>query len=198
MSALAWTALSVFGVFLFAALGDLVSEEVRGWLDLAPRAVLRLAAMRLDPELRESICQDVWLPDLAYFLSGAELRPITRLIRGTTFALGLLRSARRIARLDRTAARQQATQALSELRWRSWLAYRDDPASVLANLRDDLHVRDVAEIIGSEEESRGEAIRDGCLKVDPDSVEIFFQVVDPCGRAVGRPVSGSTKIPDRA
>jgi hypothetical protein len=98
MSGLVWTVLCFVGVFLFAALGDLISEEIRGWLDLAPRAILRLAAARLDPELREGIYQDEWLPELIYVLRGAESRPITRLIRGTTFALGLLFAARRIAR----------------------------------------------------------------------------------------------------
>jgi Sigma-70 region 2 len=97
MTGLAWGALCLLGIFLFAALGDLVSEEVRGWLDLAPRAILRLAAAQLDPELRERMYQDEWLPELIYVLRGAESRPITRLIQGSTFALGLLISARRIA-----------------------------------------------------------------------------------------------------
>jgi hypothetical protein len=98
MTGLAWSVLCLLGVFLFAALGDLVSEEIRGWLDLVPRALLRLAAVQLDPDIREIIYEGEWLPDLIYELRGAESRPITRLIRGTTFALGLLSSARRIAR----------------------------------------------------------------------------------------------------
>jgi Sigma-70 region 2 len=97
MIALAWAALGLLGVFLFAALGDLVSEEIRGWLDLVPHAVLRLAASQLDPEQRETVYQDEWRPELIYVLRGAESRPITRLIRGLTFALGLLISARAIA-----------------------------------------------------------------------------------------------------
>jgi hypothetical protein len=83
-------------LFLFTALGDLVSEEVRGWLDLAPRMILRLAAARIDPESRDSIYRDVWLPDLFYLLRGDESRPITRLFRGMTFAVGLLFSARKV------------------------------------------------------------------------------------------------------
>ena len=98
MTGLAWGALSLIGMFLFAALGDVVSEEIRGWLDLAPRAVLRLAAARLDPELRESVYQEEWLPELIHVLRGAESRPITRLIWGSRFAVGLLFSARGIAR----------------------------------------------------------------------------------------------------
>jgi hypothetical protein len=85
-------------MFLSIALGDLVSEEIRGWLDRAPQAIVRLAVRRLDPESREFIYQEVWLPDLYYYLRGDESRPITRLVRGTTFAIGLLFAASRIAR----------------------------------------------------------------------------------------------------
>jgi ThiF family len=98
MTGLAWGALGLIGMFLFGALGDLVSEEIRAWLDLVPHAILRLAAAQLDPELRESIYEGEWLPELIYILRGAESRPITRLIRGMRFALGLLFSARGIAR----------------------------------------------------------------------------------------------------
>jgi hypothetical protein len=98
MTAFLWAVVVLAGMFLSAALGDLVSEEIRGWLDKLPQAVLRLAAGRLDPAFRESIYQDEWLPELVYALRGDESRPITRLIRGTTFALGLLFAARRIAR----------------------------------------------------------------------------------------------------
>jgi hypothetical protein len=98
VAALIWATLCLLGTFLLAALGDLVSEEVRGWLDLAPRAILRLAAARLDPGLQESVYQEEWLPELIYVLRGAESRPITRLLSGVRFALGLLFSARGIAR----------------------------------------------------------------------------------------------------
>ena len=98
MTSLAWVVLGILGMFLFGALGDLVSDEVRGWLDLAPHGVLRLAAARLDPELRESIYEGEWVPELQHVLHGAESRPITRLIIGTKFASGLLLTAPRIAR----------------------------------------------------------------------------------------------------
>lgn len=112
MTSLAWAVLTLAGVFLIAALGDLVSEEIRGWLDLAPRAILRLAATQLDPAQRETIYQDEWLPELLYALRGAEARPVTRLIRGTTYATGILIASRRIARrLTRSHPSQQATTA---------------------------------------------------------------------------------------
>jgi hypothetical protein len=113
MTGLAWSVLGLFGAFLFAALGDLVSEEIAGWLDLVPHAILRIAAVQLDPDLRESIYEGEWLPDLIYELRGAESRPITRLIRGVSLALGLVRAARRIARYRALAAEPTAPDGLS-------------------------------------------------------------------------------------
>jgi len=99
MTALAWAALALLSTCASAALGDLISEEIRSWLDLLPRAILRIAAnLLLDPAQRQTIYQDEWRPELSYILRGAESRPITRLIRGIRYALGILRSARRISR----------------------------------------------------------------------------------------------------
>jgi DNA-binding CsgD family transcriptional regulator len=86
------------GALLLGALGDLVHEEIRGWLDLVPHAILRLAASQLDIGQRSAIYENEWLPELCCVLRDAESRPITRLIRGITFAFGLLLAARRIAR----------------------------------------------------------------------------------------------------
>src|SRR5580704_10979371 len=106
-----WAVLAFLGVLLAATLGDLVSEEIRGWLDLIPRGFLRLAAARLDQAQRETIYQDEWLPELHFALRGAESRPITRLILGTRYALGLLVAARRISRrIDRDCQAFPATQ----------------------------------------------------------------------------------------
>lgn len=98
MTAMAWTVIGFAAAILLAAVGDLISEEIRGWLDLVPRAILRLAATQLDATQRETIYRDEWLPELIYALRGAESRPITRLIRGITFAVGFLVAARSIAR----------------------------------------------------------------------------------------------------
>jgi hypothetical protein len=111
-------------MYLFDALGDLVSEEIRGWLDLAPRGVLRLAAAQLPSEVREGIYEGEWLPDLIYELRGAESRPITRVIRGTSFALGLLIAARRISRFRAPAPRLAVASGYSTLRF--WWTYTTD------------------------------------------------------------------------
>jgi hypothetical protein len=94
----AWALLVTAATLGLTALGDLISEEIRGWLDLAPRAILRLAAAQLPSVQRTMIYDDEWLPELCYVLRGAEARPITRLIIGTKFAVGLLIAARGIAR----------------------------------------------------------------------------------------------------
>jgi len=80
------------------ALGDMASEEIRDRLDQLPRAILRLAARRLTPAQRTTIYDDEWVPELTYILKGAEARPITRLITGTWYALGILTKASRIVR----------------------------------------------------------------------------------------------------
>jgi DNA-binding transcriptional MerR regulator len=116
VTAWAWAAVCLSGMFVAAALGDLVSEEIRGWLDLAPRAMLRLAALQLENRQRDTIYRDEWLPELIYVLRGAESRPITRLIRGTTFALGLLIAARRIAHYRSPARRKAHLRAVSHNR----------------------------------------------------------------------------------
>ena len=91
------------GGIITATLGELVNEEIRGWLDYLPRFILRLAAGRLDPAGKITIYEDEWLPELACILRGAEARPISRLIIGVKFSAGLLITAKRIARhLHRT------------------------------------------------------------------------------------------------
>lgn len=113
----AWAALCFLGAPLLLALSDLVSEEIRGWLDLAPQGILRLAAAQLDAVQYENIYKGEWLPELQYILKGAESRPITRLIRGVNYALGLLISARRIARqLDRAPEANSAPRESFRLR----------------------------------------------------------------------------------
>lgn len=105
MTSILWTALGVVIFLGTTAIGDMVSEEVRDRLDRLPHAILRLAARRIDLRMRAATYQEVWLPDLAYYLKGDEARPVTRLFHGTRFALGILVSARRIAcQPDRTTA----------------------------------------------------------------------------------------------
>jgi hypothetical protein len=99
--------LSILGALVLlafgTALGDLLSEELRGWLDRVPYGLLRLAARRLPEKLRDDQLIG-WVGELHEFLRGAEARPIVRLLRGTKFAVGLLWSAGSIARALGSAA----------------------------------------------------------------------------------------------
>jgi hypothetical protein len=108
VTGLTWSALLLAGGLLSAAIGELVSEEIRGWLDLAPEGILRLAARRLDPSRRREIYEEEWQPELGWALRGAEARPITRLILGMHFALSLLIAAPKI---DRAAASRAVAPA---------------------------------------------------------------------------------------
>jgi hypothetical protein len=83
---------------LLAALSGLIGDEMRGWLELAPRGLLRLVAIQLPASDREAIYDEEWLPELLFILRKAEGRPITRLILGTWYAVSMIRSAGRVGR----------------------------------------------------------------------------------------------------
>src|ERR1022692_2151285 len=90
--------LSLVTAVLLAALGEMVSEEVRARLDRIPRAVLAVAAKRLPPEQRKGLYVEAWLPELHHVLQGDEAAPITRLIHGIRFAVSLWLSVPKIRR----------------------------------------------------------------------------------------------------
>lgn len=91
----------IAGTFIGAALllgvSELIADEARGWLELAPRGILRLVATRLPSGQREAIYNEEWLPELLCELRKGEGRPITRLIIGITFAADMARGARGVA-----------------------------------------------------------------------------------------------------
>jgi hypothetical protein len=77
---------------------DLISQELRGWLELVPAALLRLVvATRIPADQREELYEQDWLPELIYHLRKAEGRPITRLVVGIKYSVCLFRSARTVA-----------------------------------------------------------------------------------------------------
>ncbi len=114
MTAWAWALLAVVVSLVVLAGSDVVSAELRGRLDLAPRAVLRLAAVQLKPGQRKEIYEEVWIPDLLYVLRGKEALPITRLIRGMWFAFTLLISIVRGRYQYPAASHTKATLATNE------------------------------------------------------------------------------------
>jgi hypothetical protein len=107
MTGYLWAGIGLLVGLGMTALGDMASEEIRDRLDHMPHAILRLAARRLTPSQRTTIYQDEWLPELTHILRGAEARPITRLITGAIYALGILSTADQISRrLDRSSTEQ--------------------------------------------------------------------------------------------
>jgi hypothetical protein len=109
MTGVLWAVLAIIGGFGITAFGDMVSEEVRDRLDGLPRAILRLASLRLGPAEQEGIYEGEWLPELIEILKGDEARPVTRLFVGVSYAFGILVKARRIARDLSSPAAKRAT-----------------------------------------------------------------------------------------
>jgi Domain of unknown function (DUF5753)/Helix-turn-helix domain len=161
-------ALLGIAVGLFAAaIGDMVSEEVRDRLDHVPHAILQLAARRLDALERAAIYDDEWLPELTYILQGDEARPVTRLYHGTRFAFGILIAARRIARdlhraaslVDEQPRALQTFEAGDQAESSKWepLAEREPPAVLRMLLGAQL--RRLREAAGITAETAGYEIR---------------------------------------
>lgn len=95
----AWGVLLFTGGCLVAVLSGLIKDEIRGWLDLVPHGILRLAALLLESSQRKTIYEDEWVPELYHILLKADTRPISRrLFIGIHFSLGLLVSVRGISR----------------------------------------------------------------------------------------------------
>ncbi|WP_194921610.1 PP2C family protein-serine/threonine phosphatase [Catenulispora rubra] len=95
MNASTVAALAVMAGLVGTALGELVSKEIRGRLDKVPAAILRLAGRRLGAAVRDGLL-DEWGAELHEILRGVEALPVTRLLVGTRFALGLLAAGPRI------------------------------------------------------------------------------------------------------
>ena len=83
---------------LLTALSGVIGDEVRGWLELAPRGILRLISLRIPAGSREVIYKEEWLPELVFILHEAEGGPITRTARAAWFALSLAGAAAEIGR----------------------------------------------------------------------------------------------------
>ncbi|MGW3769947.1 hypothetical protein [Actinomadura verrucosospora] len=92
-----WTALlSSVGVLAVGVVVSALRDEVRGRLDQMPRALLRLAGHRLPYDVRSDLVEE-WEAELEAVLTPAAGLPITRLIVGTRYSLGLLRVAPKVA-----------------------------------------------------------------------------------------------------
>lgn len=106
---------TLLGFLASVAVGDLVSQEIRGQLDALPRLVLLLASRRLPGHLRAERL-DEWTGELHEILRGAEALPVTRLWRGLRYATGIVWAAPAVARAldttERVAIRRRTTGEL--------------------------------------------------------------------------------------
>jgi hypothetical protein len=90
-------ALAVVLAVLAAALLELLKDELRGQIERIPYALLLLARQLVPAELRDSLYEQEWLPELDHILAGSRRLPITCLVQGTRYALGLVLAARAVA-----------------------------------------------------------------------------------------------------
>lgn len=93
---LLFLAFCVLGLFR-GATSEMWQEELRTRLGRIPHALIRLASRQLPWQERDDYA-DEWFAELAFMLLDTEGLPLTRLLRGTRFAIGLLRVSHGIAR----------------------------------------------------------------------------------------------------
>lgn len=81
-----WEAvLGVAGGLGMAVAGNALSEEVRGRLEVVPRALIRLGCRGLPRQLRRDV-QDEWLAELRAVMEGTGSLPVTRFLAAVRFA----------------------------------------------------------------------------------------------------------------
>jgi hypothetical protein len=91
MSPLAWLAGAALALGLAAVTG-VVSDEARARFDRIPYGLLCVAVRRLPREIRADVGEE-WRAELDHILHRVQAYPLTRLLYGTWFAIGLLRAA---------------------------------------------------------------------------------------------------------
>jgi hypothetical protein len=90
--------LALFAVgLLVATVSGMVQVEIRTRLGRVPYALIRLAAWRVPQDLRAELGGE-WRSELAAILKAAEDVPVTGLVQGLWFALGLLFRGATVAR----------------------------------------------------------------------------------------------------
>ncbi|MEU8246524.1 hypothetical protein [Nonomuraea sp. NPDC048916] len=86
-----------FATLAGAVLADLVNEEIRGQLDRIPVVLLSIARRRLPEAMRGPLHDEEWYPELQEILNGENARPVSRLVIGVRYSLGLIRRAHLVA-----------------------------------------------------------------------------------------------------
>jgi transcriptional regulator with XRE-family HTH domain len=85
------------GALAAGLLMNLATKEAEGWLFRVPPWLLRLASHRVPAAVRDDLYEE-WTAELQIILRDTADRPLTRLVRGTQYALGFLLTSRQIAR----------------------------------------------------------------------------------------------------
>jgi hypothetical protein len=99
--------------------GAILDEELRSRLFRLPYLLLRLARRRLPADLRDLHDED-WLPDLEYIVRATDGLPVTRLVRGTGHAFGILVSVRQIVRANDPYGVYDITRDLTKASDHAW------------------------------------------------------------------------------
>jgi DNA-binding transcriptional MerR regulator len=117
----AWVVVAGIGAFWLVrgAATQMCQEEVQTRLTRLPYALLRLATARLPQEIRNDVA-DEWRAELAFVLRDTDGLPLTRLLRGTRYAMGLLRASAAIVRElsssdEKSASLDGSSQSLFDL-----------------------------------------------------------------------------------
>ncbi len=74
---------------LIVVVGDMFSEEIRTRLERLPHRLIDLSGLLVTAHLREEMV-DEWHAELDFVLRRTNGRPLTRLWRGTRYALSIL------------------------------------------------------------------------------------------------------------
>jgi hypothetical protein len=88
--AIAVAFVTLAGMMLWGALNTMCLEEIVTRIGGIPSALIRLAASRLPRQARDDLA-DEWRAELDFILRDTDGLPITRLLRGMRYAIGLLR-----------------------------------------------------------------------------------------------------------
>jgi hypothetical protein len=115
-----------------AMIGEMANEEAQTRLGRIPRALIRLALHRVPVDLRDDLAAE-WDSELGFVLVGTEGLPLTRLLRGTTFAVGIFWSAGAIAAGFGTVSRRRAHPAVALALFAVfvWLISAVPPATIM-------------------------------------------------------------------
>jgi hypothetical protein len=77
-------------------ISDLVKEEAKTRITQIPSFIIKLAAKRVPIEIRADLA-DEWKAESEFIVNETEGLPITRLVRGTWYALGVLQVSRSVS-----------------------------------------------------------------------------------------------------